>query len=585
MPPVVVDADEAILHFLYRAPIGLVESTLDGEIEIVNPMSVRLLMPLSADGNLDNLFRILDHVAPQLRSLVADFADTTGSVCEGLRIPLPAVVGGNPAPQVLSLSLLKLNETRLMTMVTDATLEVQREQTGLDRQLSDAVRTDVLTHMPNRAAMLERIQSVLDHKERARSGEFAVLFINCDRFRQVNDTHGNTTGDEVLTMMAERLRSTLRMRDRNGRPADGESMAARVGGDEFVVMLSNLVLADDVYAVAQRLLDVLSTPYGVGALQPTFSFSMGILLAAQSSGDAESALLKACIAMTEAKRSGGAGYAVFEYAMQERAAVRGGIESGLRRAVSKQELFLVYQPVVGLHASGAIDYFAGVEALVRWNHPNEGTMSPADFISVAEDCGMIGAIGDFVLSTACDDFVWWQRELGPRAPRSVAVNLSRAQLRQPDYVASVDRVLRITGVAPQCLHLEITESLAAQDESVQQQLRGLKSLGVQLALDDFGTGYSSLASLHQLPVDTVKIDRSFVSQSDTSHHHRVLIEATVKVAHSLGMRTVAEGVETEAQAEVIRTLGCDKGQGYLYSRPLTGRDLIRWLREAKPLAA
>ncbi len=585
MSLVVSDANEALLQFLYRAPIGLVESTLDGEIEMLNPMSVRLLMPLTPDGNLDNLFRILEHVAPQLRSLATHFADTNGSVCEALRIPLPAGAGGNPAPQVLSLSLLKLNATRLMTVVTDATLEVQREQSGLDRQLSDAARTDSLTHIPNRVAVLERIQSVLDHREAARGGDFAVLFINCDRFRQVNDTHGNATGDQVLTMMAERLRSTLRLRDRSGRSGDGESMAARVGGDEFVVVIDNLFRADDVYAVVQRLLDVLSAPYGVGALQLTFSFSMGILLAAQSAGDAEGALQKACIAMTEAKRSGGARYAVFEHTMQERAAQRGEIEIGLRRAISEHELFLVYQPVVGLHASGAIDYSAGVEALVRWNHPTRGTVSPAEFIAVAEDCGMIGAIGDFVLTTACEDFVWWQRELGSRAPRSVAVNLSRAQLRQPDYVASVDRVLRVAGVAPECLHLEITESLAAQDEWVQQQLRELKSVGVQLALDDFGTGYSSLASLHQLPVDTVKIDRSFVSQSDTSHHHRVLIEATVRVAHSLGMRTVAEGIETEAQAAVVRALGCDKGQGYLYSRPLPAPELVRWLRGAKTLAA
>ncbi len=472
-----------------------------------------------------------------------------------------------------------------MTVVTDATLDVQREQSGLDRRLSDAARTDTLTRMPNRAAVLNRMRSVLECGDAAHSGAFAVLFINCDRFRQINDTHGRATGDQVLSMMAERLRSTLRLRARSGRSADADSMAARVGGDEFVIVLDDLLRADDVYAVAQRLLDVLSTPYGIGALQLTFTLSMGILLPGQSSGDAESALQKAYVAMTEAKRAGGARFAVFGHAMQERAAQRGEIESGLRRALSEHELFVVYQPVVGLHASGAIDYSAGVEALVRWRHPTRGAVSPLEFIAVAEECGMIGAIGDFVLSTACGDFAQWQRELGPRAPRSVAVNLSRAQLRQPDYFASVNRVLRFTGVAPECLHLEITESLAAQDESVQQQLRGLKSLGVQLALDDFGTGYSSLASLHQLPVDTVKIDRSFVSQSDTSHHHRVLIEATVRVAHSLGMRTVAEGIETEAQAAVVRALGCDKGQGYLYSRPLPAQELVGWLRGAKTLAA
>ena len=222
---------------------------------------------------------------------------------------------------------------------------------------------------------------------------------------------------------------------------------------------------------------------------------------------------------------------------------------------------------------------------MRWRHPTQGIVAPVEFIAVAEECGLIDAIGDYVLSTACHDFARWQRELGARAPRCVAVNLSRAQLRQADFVQSVARTLQKTGVAPECLHLEITESLAAQDESVQQQLRDLKSVGVQLALDDFGTGYSSLASLHALPVDIVKIDRSFVSQSDSSHHHRVLIEATVRVANSLGMRTVAEGIETEAQSAVVQALGCDKGQGYLYSRPLPEAELVHWLGEAQTLAA
>ncbi len=573
------------MQFLYRAPIGLIESTLDGEIDMLNPMSARLLMPLSPDGHLDNLFSILEGVAPQLRSLAAAFAEPSGAVCEAHRISLAAGVGGNPMAQTLSLSLLKLNATRLMTVVTDATFEVQREQSGLDRRLSDAARTDALTRMPNRAAILDRIQSVLEHGDDERIDHFALLFINCDRFRQINDTHGRAAGDEVLNMMAERLRSTLRQRARSGRSVDVDAMAARVGGDEFVVVLDDLVRGDDVFAVAQRLLDVLSTPYGIAALQLTFDFSMGILLPAQSSGDAESALQKACVAMAEAKRAGGARFSVFEPAMQERAAQRGEIESGLRRALSEHELFVVYQPVVGLHASGAIDYSAGVEALVRWRHPTRGTVSPVEFIAVAEECGLIDAIGALVLSTACSDFARWQRELGAHAPRSVAVNLSRAQLAQPDYVQSVARTLQRSGVTPECLHLEITESLAAQDESVQHQLRELKSLGVQLALDDFGTGYSSLASLHQLPVDTVKIDRSFVSQSDTSHHHRVLIDATVRVAHSLGMRTVAEGIETEAQAAVVRALGCDKGQGYLFSRPLASAELVRWLRGAETLAA
>jgi predicted signal transduction protein with EAL and GGDEF domain len=373
-------------------------------------------------------------------------------------------------------------------------------------------------------------------------------------------------------------------------------MAARIGGDEFVVVLDNLRRQDDAHGVAQRLLDLLKQPYGVGRHQLHCNVSMGIVLRAQAGADADSVLQDASIAMVEAKRCGGARYALFEPAMQTRAALRASTEAELRLALAEGQLFVVYQPVVGLTgAAGAhptqavaepgngqgvdrtVNSSAGVEALVRWRHPTRGLVPPLDFIGIAEDCGLIGPVGDFVLATACRQFVAWQTELGAGAPQALAVNLSRAQLGQPGLVESVRQILASTGMAATRLQLEVTESLAAQDETVQVRLHELKALGLTLALDDFGTGYSSLASLHLLPVDTVKIDRSFVSQVDTSHHHRVLIEATVRVANSLGMRTVAEGIETVAQADLVRELGCEKGQGYYYSKPLNAADVAPWL--------
>jgi EAL domain-containing protein (putative c-di-GMP-specific phosphodiesterase class I) len=261
-----------------------------------------------------------------------------------------------------------------------------------------------------------------------------------------------------------------------------------------------------------------------------------------------------------------------------RAARRADIETELRHALVDEQLFVVYQPVVGLLADGATDHSAGVEALVRWQHPVRGIRPPFEFIQVAEECGLIGAVGDFVLARACRDFMRWRAELGERAPRLLAVNLSRAQLGQPGWVGVVRSILQESGMAPDQLQLEVTESLAAQDLEIQQRLHELKALGIRLALDDFGTGYSSLSSLHMLPVDTVKIDRSFVCQADTSHHHRVLIEATVKVAQSLGMDTVAEGIETEAQSVAVRERHCSKGQGYFYSAPLTAAALAEWVR-------
>ncbi|WP_250474989.1 EAL domain-containing protein [Caballeronia sp. GAFFF1] len=258
------------------------------------------------------------------------------------------------------------------------------------------------------------------------------------------------------------------------------------------------------------------------------------------------------------------------------------MENDLRRAIVDQELFVVYQPVVMLELTVDRRAFpphaAAVEALVRWRHPVRGVVPPAEFIGVAEECGAIGALGEFVLDTACRQFVAWKRDLGRLAPRLLAVNLSRAQLNDGGFVAYVSRTLHDSGMDPAELQLEVTESLAAQDESVQARLRQLKELGLTLALDDFGTGYSSLSSLHQLPVATVKIDRSFVSQAVESAHHRVLIEATVRVAVSLNINTVAEGVESDAQASVVRALGCEKGQGYFFSKPLLPESLVDWLR-------
>ena len=604
MPTDSTDAYEALMQFLYRAPIGLAQTTLNGDIEMINPMTANLLMPLSRDGNLDNLFTALGGVAPQLRELVAAFEPATGVVCESLRLALgagrrveAAQSGAHGAPQYLSISLLKVEGGRLMVALNDATLDAHREQLGLASRLDAASRVDSLTQMPNRAALRERLQQIMARASLADGGQCAVLFLNCDRFKQVNDSLGHEAGDQLLGLIADRLRSTLRQHDRTGRAAGSETLAARIGGDEFAVVLGDLRDPDDVHAVAQRLLDVLAQPYGIGAQQLHFSLSMGIVLRAQAADDADAVLQDASIAMVEAKRAGGARYVIFEPSMQARAARRGEIESELRRGLAEGQLFVVYQPVVGLQrslgkhpADACVDRSAGVEALVRWRHPTRGVVPPIEFIGVAEECGLIGAIGDFVLATACRQFVQWQRDLGVRAPRLLAVNLSRAQLAQPGWVGAVDTILKGSGMPPHQLQLEVTESLAAQDESVQASLHALKALGLTLALDDFGTGYSSLASLHLLPVDTVKIDRSFVSQSDTSHHHRVLIKATVQVAESLGMGTVAEGIETEAQATAVRELGCDKGQGYLFSKPLPADEVSAWLlaqgsrREAPALA-
>jgi predicted signal transduction protein with EAL and GGDEF domain len=581
-----IDAYEALVQFLYRAPIGLVQMDREGGVEMLNPMASNLLMPLARDGGLDNLFATLECVAPQLKQLADAFEQPSGVVCEALRVPLGQDTSAPGAPQVLSISLMKLDSGRLMAALTDATQEIQREQDNLRRRLRSAARTDMLTRLPNRAAAVEQLCALLGRTQE--EGGFALLFLNCDRFRQINDTLGQSAGDRLLTSIGERLLAALADRMRTGGlPADGRidpaaggaGLVARTGGDEFVVLLGGLCHPDEAERLALRLLDALARPHQVDGHEVSCRASIGVYWNgdAQAERDADAVIGDASIAMIEAKRAGGARHVMFEPAMRERAARRADIEAQLRTALAEEQLFVMYQPVVGLNRDGSTDHSAAVEALVRWQHPTRGLVPPFDFIGVAEECGLIDQIGDFVLERSCRDFMGWRAQLGEAAPRLMAVNLSRAQLAQPDWAAKVASILAATGMPPTSLQLEVTESLAAQDEHIQVRLHELKNLGIKLALDDFGTGYSSLSSLHLLPVDTVKIDRSFVSKADTSHHHRVLIEATVKVAESLGMNTVAEGIETQAQADAVRAQSCAKGQGYFYSRPLVSSALVEWL--------
>jgi len=472
------------------------------------------------------------------------------------------------------------------------------EQTQMQAMLRHAARTDGLTQLPNRAAIFEQVQQAVERAARQPGFEYAVLFMDFDRFKQVNDTLGHRAGDELLRQIAQRLRSALRASDVISQSAshvldaqaaaEGEAptakaqTAGRIGGDEFVVVLEGLHGRDEACAVAARLVEVLSAPYRIDNQVVHSSASIGIVTSERAANDANTVMRDADTAMYEAKRNGRGRYVVFDPSMHERVASSVETEADLRLALVRQELFVVYQPVVELQREGP----GGCEALVRWRHPQRGLISPVNFIPVAEESGLIIEIGEFVLETACRQFVAWQRTLGDLAPVSIAVNLSPVQLRQPDLIDTIRRVLADSGIAPHALQLEVTESLAAQDENARAKLREIKSLGVRIALDDFGTGYSSLACLHLLPVDTVKIDRSFVMHAETSAYHRVLIEATLRVAETLGMSTVAEGIETDSQAALMRQLQCGRGQGFLWSKPLEAEALTIWLiRRAYPSQA
>jgi len=451
----------------------------------------------------------------------------------------------------------------------------------LEQALSDAALTDTLTQLPNRAGIQQALARCVQRVHTGPGAGFAVLFMDFDRFKLVNDSLGHDAGDELLRQIATRVKLTLRPGDdvaRLAELAELPEVAGRLGGDEFVVLLERISQPSDATCVAQRLLDALAAPYQVAGRSVQSSVSIGIVTSDVSSASVESVLRDADTAMYEAKRRGRGRYVVFDPEMHRRIRHAMDLEADLRQALQEEQIYVVYQPIVALEDRRPV----GLEALARWHHPKRGQVSPAEFVPIAEEAGLIEQLGEWVLRRACADLAAWQRQMGTAAPQTVAVNLSRAQLRPGHLAAAVHAALSDNGLTPSALRLEITETLAMQGESAQAVLAELREMGVSLALDDFGTGYSSLASLDQLPIDTVKIDRAFVAKMVHNPYQTALVKSTVQVADALALRVVAEGVETEAQADALAALGCHAGQGYLFGRPMAAGDFADWWSAQSP---
>ncbi|MBI3144048.1 MAG: EAL domain-containing protein [Pseudogulbenkiania sp.] len=460
---------------------------------------------------------------------------------------------------------------------------VIERQRARERLLHDAFH-DPLTQLANRALFLDRLHITLSRFKRNKNYQFAVLFLDLDRFKVVNDSLGHLAGDQLLVQVAQRLRACLRSTDVVAHlKADDESerwawdeCIAHLGGDEFTIILDDIRDASAPIRVAERIQYELVTPFDVDGQAVYSTVSIGIALSSTGYAVEEDILRDAAPAMYRAKTLGRSRWAMFDQMMHNQAVACLQLEADLHRAVREQEFRLFYQPIVSL-GDGVV---RGFEALIRWVHPRLGLVSPAEFIGLAEEIGLIRDIGDWVLQEACRQLSEWQRAFPSEPPLTMSVNISARQLNQANLVGRVAKIVQSSCIAPGSLKLELTESVVMSDAERSCQLfQELKGLGIQLSLDDFGTGYSSLSYLRRLPLDVLKVDRSFVSHMDVDEEKQNITQIIVLLARTLGLTVIAEGAETEGEVKQLRELGCDYVQGYYFHRPMPANSAKLVLQE------
>ncbi len=442
----------------------------------------------------------------------------------------------------------------------DVTARIRSEE-----QLNFLATHDALTHLPNRTLLIDRLgQSMARGRWQKRL--VAVMFLDLDRFKVINDTLGHSLGDLLIKAVSERLTASVR----------GGDTVARLGGDEFIIILADIGHAEDVAKVAEKILNSLSKPFNLEGRELFITTSIGISIYPNDGEQPETLLKNADTAMYRAKEQGRNNYQHYSAAMNASAFERLMIETSLRQALERREFLLYYQPQVDL----ATWQIVGIEALIRWKHPTMGLVSPAKFIPLAEETGLIIPIGEWVLRTACSQNKEWQAAGFP--PIRVSVNVSGCQFRQPNLIETIRRVLDDTGLAPPCLEMELTESILMKNEEKMIATIGtLHEMGVKISIDDFGIGYSSLSYLKRFAIHNLKIDQSFVCDITTNPDDAAIVAAIITLAHSLKLKVIAEAVETDDQLQSLRALQCDQMQGYLYSRPIPAEEMTKLLRESQ----
>jgi PAS domain S-box-containing protein len=467
---------------------------------------------------------------------------------------------------------------------TDKLVIVNRDITERKRAeelLAHNAFHDALTNLPNRALFLDRLQRALTLSKRHANYKFAVLLIDVDEFKIINDSLGHSAGDELLIKVGQRLKDAVRRADTVSRPRStgvpdkplNDDTLARLGGDEFTILLDDIRDPIEAVRVAERVQVELATPFAVNQQQIVISASIGIASSASPHTEAEDLLRDADIAMYRAKRGGKARCEVSDPAMHANALKRLRLETDLRKALDQGEFRVYYQPIVSLQ-TGKI---TGFEALTRWQRP-QGILSPIEFIAVAEEIGLIIPMNRQLLREACQQLRSWQSEFRSSPPLTMSVNITPKEFAQSDLASKIGKTLQQVGLDPGCLQLEIIETIAMGDtEKSGLVLAQLKALGVRLSIDDFGTGYSSLSRLRRIPVDTLKIDRAFISHMDSDPESGEIVRIIIMLAHNLGLKVVAEGTETEEHIRLLKQLNCESAQGYLFSRPADDQAMLKLL--------
>jgi diguanylate cyclase (GGDEF)-like protein/PAS domain S-box-containing protein len=438
-----------------------------------------------------------------------------------------------------------------------------------ESQLEKLVHYDLLTGLPNRAYFNNRLEMALYRAER-HNRSFAVMFVDIDRFKHVNDTLGHIAGDELLIQVAKRLLELVR----------AEDTVSRLSGDEFTIILNEITDSNPSEIIAKRVIECFSKPFTLTDQAVYISASAGVSLYPEDGKDIVTLLKNADAAMYNAKSHGKNNFKMFSEEMNKLNERRLALETGLHEALINGSLFLHYQPKLSL-VNNAI---TGAEALSRWEHPEEGNISPAEFIPIAEECGLIIPIGQLILEEVCQQMMSWKQQGLPLTP--VAINLSANQFRDQNLIKNIRFALEKTGLPAEYLELELTETLLMDNvEDNILVLKKLKEMGHKISIDDFGTGYSSLSYLKQLPVDTIKIDKSFIKNLNSNQDDRAIVNSIIFLAKNMGLKVIAEGVETEEQLKIVTNAGCDEAQGYLFSKPVSAKQFFKWTEERKKKGA